>query len=193
MAFAIAVICTGNRFRSPLTAAYLRVSTAGLNVTVESFGTLDLPQAPALPEAVIAASRAGIDLTTHRTRSIQPNSLKDVALVIGFEQAHVMAAVVKGDASRSRCFTLPELVDLLAETEHLNLHRIAEDPLIGAKAAVARAHEVRSALAASRSPVEIPDPLGQSSPAQQATAKYLQSQSNRLVRTLFPDEARMQS
>lgn len=193
MAFAIAVICTGNRFRSPLTAAYLRARTAGLSVTVESFGTLDLPRAPALPEAVMAASRAGIDLTSHRTRSIQLNSLKDVALVIGFEQAHVTAAVVKGNASRGRCFTLPELVDLLADSGHLNVHRTAEDSLIGAKAAVARAHEFRSALATSHSPVEIPDPLGRSSPAQQATAKYLQSQSNRLAQALFPNETRVQS
>jgi len=191
MAFAIAVVCTGNRFRSPLTAAYLRVPTAGLNVTVESFGTLDVAQASALPEAVMAASRAGIDLTPHRARLIQPNSLKDVDLVIGFEHAHITAAVTKGNASRSRCFTLPELVDLLADTELLNVHRTAEDPLIGAKSAVARAHEVRSALAASYRPLEIPDPLGRSIPAQQATAKYLQSLSNRLAQALFPD--RMQS
>jgi len=78
--------------------------------------------------------------------------LREVDLVIGFEPAHVAAAVVDGGASVARAFTLVELVELLREVR----------PDMGAPSRFALA--IERAAAARRSNVlsaaSIADPLG---------------------------------
>ena len=50
--FDVVVICSGNRFRSPIAEAILRREIEGLPVRVRSFGTMDLPSGHALSEAI---------------------------------------------------------------------------------------------------------------------------------------------
>lgn len=106
----IVFVCTGNRARSALAAALLQRQTEGLPVLVESCGTLDLGAVPALPEALRAGARLGLDLSAHRATALASGSLADADLVLGFEPSHVAAAVVDGGARRERAFTLPELL-----------------------------------------------------------------------------------
>src|SRR4051812_47299631 len=110
--FRIAVICTGNRFRSPLTAALLKRRLEGIPSSVGSAGTLGLDR-PALREAVELARERGLDLSAHRTRFLPPRSLGRADIVLGFEPAHLEAAQEAGGAPPDRTFTLPELVGLL--------------------------------------------------------------------------------
>ena len=115
--FSIVFICTGNRFRSPLAEAFVRRLTVGLPVSSESRGTLELGVGPALPEAEDIALAYGVDLSSHRTRHISDSSLHDVDLVLGFEEAHVLQAVVDAEARRDRAFTVREFDRLLLAPE----------------------------------------------------------------------------
>jgi protein-tyrosine-phosphatase len=111
--FSIAFVCTGNRFRSPLAEAFVHRLTVGLPVTVGSYGTLPLENAPPLREAVEIAVWCGISLSDHRTRYLNNASLEDVDLLLGFEPAHIRQAVVDAEAPRERSFTVRDFVPLL--------------------------------------------------------------------------------
>jgi protein-tyrosine-phosphatase len=177
--FSIAFVCTGNRFRSPLAAAAFAVASGDVPVTVDSFGTLDLMGLPPLPEAVASASRFQVDLARHRSRPLAGETLAAVDLVIGFERAHVVAAVVDAAATRERTFTLPEAVTILKRI------RTEDDPN-----SVSRAQAAVKAAGALRQqgpwdPPEIPDPLGASPRRQQAIGHRVNQLTEDLVRLLF--------
>jgi protein-tyrosine phosphatase len=109
----VAFICTANRARSPFAAALLRRDVGELPVVVESFGVLEQDGAPALPGAVKAAAEFGIDLSGHRAEVLRAGSLAGAQLVVGFEPAHVAAAVGTAGASAERAFLLTELAQVL--------------------------------------------------------------------------------
>lgn len=157
--FRVVFVCTGNRFRSPLAAALLRHAAGDALVEVSSVGTLELDRVGSLPEAAEAAMRFGVDLSGHRTRSLATTSLRDADLVVGFERAHVVAAVVDGGAARDRTFTLPELTELLGRI----LAPSSDEPVARAREAVRRAacarpEDDRNLMSVS----ELADPLGRS-------------------------------
>jgi protein-tyrosine-phosphatase len=178
--FEIIVICTGNRFRSPLVAAYLREATKGLPVRVGSAGTLDLGALPALEGAVSAARELELDLSGHASRFVGSVPLAAADLVLGFERMHVTTAVVDGGAHRDRVFTLPELVSLLEQFEPPP----ANDPIERARDAIAEANRARGRHRGLLLP-EIDDPIGTTARAQRRTALELIDLSGRLVAELF--------
>jgi protein-tyrosine phosphatase len=180
--FRIVVVCTGNRFRSPLAEHVIRRAARALPVDVGSVGVLDLGAAAALPEALAAARELGLDLSGHRTCLLTPEALDGADLVLGFERAHVARAVVAGKAPLERTFTLPELVELLeaapapaAETE---------DPVARARAAVAAVASTRPDPRRTRIP-ELGDPLGKPAAVFRRTADAVSELSERLVERLF--------
>ena len=182
--FELVFVCTGNRFRSPLAAALVERAVAGLPVRVSSLGTLDLGSVPPLRSATKQAAKIGLDLSSHRARALAGTDLSGLDLVIGFEAAHVGAAVLDGQAARERTFMLTELVDLL---EVVPPPETAE-PLARARAAV------RDAAAARREGVqvervEIPDPLGGSARIARAVAGDLVRLTAELTGALFDREA----
>lgn len=178
--FEIVVICSGNRFRSPLVAAYLREATRGLPVVVGSAGTLDLGGLPALEGAAAAARELGLALDDHVSRFVGNVKLDGADLVLGFERMHVTTAVVDGGAQRERTFTLPELVALLEQWEPPQ----ATGALQRARLAVAQADRARGRDSMLRVP-EIADPIGTSAKAQRRTALELRDLAGRLVTELF--------
>jgi protein-tyrosine phosphatase len=174
---AVAFVCTGNRFRSPLAAHLLARETDEESVRIASLGTLDLGPLPALPEAVEMADELGVDLSDHRARSIDKADLGSADLVIGFERAHIAAAVVDGGADAARTFTLPQLVGLLGAIPSRPLGtEVAER----ARVRIRQANEARPPDWRTQPVAEIPDPLGAPRAVQRETAEEL----NALVRTL---------
>jgi protein-tyrosine phosphatase len=174
--FTVVFVCTGNRFRSPLAAALLRKAAPEDAIEVHSYGTLDVGPAPALRGAVEAGTRFGLSLDSHRAQAIMPGSLADADLVVGFERAHLVTAVMEGSAARERAFTLPEIVELLERT------RVPEAP---ARDAIARAAALRSNPLLGIVP-ELQDPLGKSASVQRAIAEQIEQLTRRLARLLFP-------
>jgi low molecular weight protein-tyrosine phosphatase len=178
--FSIVFVCTGNRFRSVLAEAFVHRLTLGLPVTTESYGTLELKAAPALPEAVQLARAYGLDVSRHATRCVQGASLDGADLVIGFDSGHVREAVVKAHAQRSRSFTLRELVRLL---DGLTIPE-SETVVKRARRAVELAAAAR-ADAPSRLPDDMADPLGSPWKAYTETAAEIRDLSLGLVEALF--------
>ena len=111
--FAVVLLCTGNRFRSPIAEGLIRSYTAGIPVDVSSLGLAELGPVPPLPEALEEAERFGLDISGHRAKPLRGQDLRRADLVLGFERIHVATAVVEANARRELAFTLPELVGLL--------------------------------------------------------------------------------
>ena len=185
--FRLAFICTGNRFRSPLAAAVAADATAGLPVTVESAGLLELRGAGALDEAIAAGALLGLDLGAHRCRRLRPGSLAAADLVVGFERKHVNAAISDGGANVARAFTLPEAVSLLDRVER----QAHSEPVAGARELVRAAQELRGGEKGQPHPVEIPDPLGQANALQRRIADSVADLTRRLVAALFGTTGRV--
>jgi protein-tyrosine phosphatase len=173
-AFELVVVCTANRFRSPIAAALLRRLTADLPVDVSSFGTLDLEPGPVLAEALELAPGLGIALDDHRSRCVRGTSLGSADLVLGFERIHVAVAVVDAGAPRERAFLLPELVALLDRLPPTGDPGLVER----ARARVRMAHERR----AGDRPQELTDPAGGPKRGYATSAREI----DRLCRELVP-------
>jgi protein-tyrosine phosphatase len=107
----ILLVCTANQCRSPLAAATLRKRLADRDpsVVVESVG-LGGDGFPATPPTIDAAAVLGLDLSTHRSRRLDPGLIDRADLVVGMERRHVREVVVLDQRSLARAFTLKELV-----------------------------------------------------------------------------------
>jgi protein-tyrosine-phosphatase len=179
--FAIAFICTGNRFRSALAEAFLRRLTLGLPVSAGSYGTLEVRGAPVLPEAAELARASGVDVTGHTSRCLQGTSLAELDLVLGFDEAHVRAAVVEARARRERSFTARHFGRLLAV--------LAQPPdgdaVGGARSLVQQAEELRRADMPPTAGDDMPDPLGKPWKMQFDTAAEIRELSLLLAERLF--------
>ena len=179
--FSIAFVCTGNRFRSPLAEAFVHRLTLELPVSVASYGTLELENAPPLPEAAEIALSCGISLADHRTRSLNNASLEDVDLLLGFEPAHIRQAVVDGQAPRERSFTMRDFVPLLPTAE---LAAPDEEVVKRARSLVA---DAGARLAELQNPTmsAVPDPFGGPWKVYRQTASDIRDLSVTLAERLF--------
>jgi protein-tyrosine-phosphatase len=176
--FSLLFLCAGNRFRSPLAAAFLRRLTIGLPVTVASAGMLEVGDAPALPEALNLGAWGGVDLSGHRARRLAAEHLRGVDLVLGFEQIHIRQAVIDTGADRTGAFTLGELVGLLGELDRVGPDRFLPEI---ARERVRLADELRSDRLSTAD--DVPDPFGGSKKDYRDTAIRIQ----RLVLALGAD------
>ena len=177
--FHVVFICTGNRARSALGEASLRARSGRDAVRVESYGTLDIGSAPALPEAIAAAASLGLDLQGHRARSLERARLDDVDLVIGFESFHIAAAVVDAGARRERSFLLRELAELFKELPRIE----GASDRAHARAVVAHADELRAGSRGSA--LSLDDPYGGSKKVFEEVAATIDSLTAVVVRRLF--------
>ncbi len=185
--FSVAFVCTGNRARSPIAAELVRTLGAGLPVAVASYGTLEMGAVPALPQALAAAAKHGLDLSAHVTRPLSTVDLRGVDLVLGFERFHVSMSVVEAGARRDCAFTLPELTMWLREVPGAE-PRGGVDPVEHARHVVALSAATR-ARALNRVLVpEIRDPFGGRRSAYERVADEIVELGQELVERLFPAE-----
>jgi protein-tyrosine phosphatase len=114
----ILVVCTGNICRSPIAEGLLRGALeerfGDAAPTVSSAGTWGMEGASATPEAVMAASERGADITAHRARRLSEVPVADADLVVAMTGEH-RDALADDETLRARAFTLKELVRLLEE------------------------------------------------------------------------------
>jgi protein-tyrosine-phosphatase len=178
--YEVAFVCTGNRIRSPLAAAFLKGALPGQPLAITSVGIGDSHPHPAEPEAIEAAAELGADLTTHRSKAISETDLSGADLVVGFERRHLAKALERG-ARPERTFSIVELVDLLEKIETPE----DSDPAGRAREAVARAHDRRRLSDSVPPKVEIVDPMGSSASAYRNTAVRLRDLARRLATGLF--------
>jgi protein-tyrosine phosphatase len=181
--FEILFICTGNQCRSALAEVITRTLTGGVPVGVSSAGTDIGHPAPSPKKTLKAASMLGYDLGEHRSRPLNEEELDSADLVIGFEIAHVAAAVIERKTERAKTWLLPQLVG--------TLERVAAGPPADPEdlAGVARSRlAAADALRSSASPMlgdQIADPIGRSSRVHQATARTIDDLCKRMVPLLL--------
>lgn len=86
----ILFVCTGNTCRSPLAEVAAREFLDRLHVPVQvsSAGTAGVPGAGASMHAQQVAAEAGLDLSAHRVRLLQPEMLERASLVLVMGEAH---------------------------------------------------------------------------------------------------------
>ncbi len=178
--FKIVFICTGNRARSCLAEAHVRRLADGLPVEVSSAGVLDLGPVPALAEAIEVGQAGGVDLSSHRARTLREAELQGADLVIGFERNHVAEAVVEGNADPAKTFSLKELTRLLDGIPRSN----SGSPVEEARKVVAKAAKHRAA-AGFVPDEEIADPLGAPRSYFNDLGDTITQLSTRLVEGLF--------
>lgn len=153
--FRITVLCTGNRFRSPIAAAVIETLTEGMPVGVRSLGTKHVGTVGAMPEAIEAGAHLGIDVTGHIARLATPSDVAHADLVLGFELSHLARARQLG-APTAHVFTLPGLANVV---ERLSFDRIEGEGFAErARRIVALAHRNRHVPGESLR--EIRDPAG---------------------------------
>lgn len=180
--FSITLICSGNRFRSPLARAFVERLTLGLPLALDTAGTLEIVGAPALPEARRIGVLCGLDLSQHRSRPLSHLRLDGVDLVLGFEEHHVRRAIIDAGAVRARSFMLREFVDLAEKiTLPEGLGHVAR-----ARSAVEAADELRrTGDGIARDGAEVADPFGRSLKVYRDTAADIRELALALVDRLF--------
>jgi len=86
-----------------------RLGTAGVDAVVQSAGDLHAG-VPAASGAVRAMRARGLDLSSHRSRSLTGDLLDRADVVIAMARRHVRSAVSLRPGAWPRAFTLKELV-----------------------------------------------------------------------------------
>ncbi|MDQ3987482.1 MAG: DUF4388 domain-containing protein [Actinomycetota bacterium] len=182
--FEIALVCTGNRVRSPMAEAFLRALLKGEPVELLSVGVESYGSQPPIPAAVAAAAELGGDLSQHRARGLAEVDLSSADLVVGFERAHVAYAIEGAGARADRSFTLIEVLEYLdgiAEADE-------GDEIERARSLIAMAHEARTRRGLSSRDLDLRDPLGGPPEGYRETGVRIRSMCERLARHLFPND-----
>jgi protein-tyrosine phosphatase len=179
--FELVFICTGNRFRSALAESAVRASAGGLPVALRSFATMTLDALPVLEEAQAFARRFGLDVSEHRSRSLEGQNLGAADLVIGFELIHAATAVLRAGAARDRTFLLGELVDYLDTLEPPE----EPDVVMRARGIVEAAAALRAQQPDVMAVPEIEDPYGKSAATYEQVASDVLKLTNRVSEILL--------
>jgi protein-tyrosine-phosphatase len=103
-------VCQGNLCRSPFAASVLRtrLAAAGLTIPVESAGLM-AGRRVAPPDAVRAAAERGIDLSPHRSRSLDRGLVDAADLIVVMNPGHRRAVTLRD--------TVPKTVLVLGDVD----------------------------------------------------------------------------
>ena len=108
-------VCTGNQYRSPIAAAAFRQQVArdgrGAQWAVSSAGTWTSSGQRAPRPAVEAAQACGLDISSHVTRILDAQMLKDADLILVMEQGHKESIQAEFPFTRSKVYLLSQALE----------------------------------------------------------------------------------
>lgn len=98
------MVCTGNICRSPMAEALLasRLSSRGVNASVESAGIAAAEGEPPEPFAQALMRERGLDVSGHRARQVTGELLAEFELVLVMEESQKRAVERAHPAARGR-------------------------------------------------------------------------------------------
>ena len=179
----VLVVCTGNTCRSPMAAPLLggRLAERGMDASVHSAGFFRAGERATSDGVAVMAAR-GFDTSTHRSRLVSADLIKEADLVIGMAREHVRKVVAIAPDSWSRTFTLKELV---RSGEQAGPRR--PDETFGDY--LTRLHWGRRPedMLSTSSQDDVADPIGGRRRAYDVTAASLDDLTARLARLLVPE------
>jgi protein-tyrosine phosphatase len=152
----VLILCTANRCRSVMAAAFLarRLGSARWPAAVGSAGIAAAGQEPP-PGVVSVLAGYGLDVTGHRAAQVTADGLRGAQLVVGMAREHLRHAVVTVPGCWPRTFTLKELVRRGAERRA----RAPGEPLAGWLATLHEGRD-RGALLGDDLLDDVADPIG---------------------------------
>ncbi len=110
----ILFVCTGNVCRSPMAAALFNGQATragdGERVEASSAGTWALDAEPASSHAQVVMQRRGLDLSTHRGRTITAELLEEADLILTMTRNHQDSIGAEFPGTRSKLHLMSELV-----------------------------------------------------------------------------------
>lgn len=112
--WSVLFICSANQCRSPLAAAFLaaQVTQRGQSADweIQSAGTWAAPELPASREARAVAGQNLLDLSHHRSRTVDRRLLQSANVILVMTRNHREAIEVEFPEVRSRVYLLSQLV-----------------------------------------------------------------------------------
>ena len=111
--FSVLFVCTANRIRSVMAEAFLREQVREQNVMahwrIGSAGTWASAGMPPMPKAVDAMAELGIDISGHRSCSVDDAQIGSYALILVMERGHREALSVEFPEFADRVHLLSEM------------------------------------------------------------------------------------
>jgi len=151
-------VCSANQCRSPLAEVIARDQLARLHIpaVVRSAGTFVREAAPAVPGAVAAAAKRGLDLREHVSQRVTDEVVAGSHLVLTMERRHVIDVVTDHGGHINRTFTLPEMVGYAEYAGSPRPDEYLQDWID--RITVFR--DPSQLLGGPEAPPEVPDPIG---------------------------------
>jgi len=136
-------VCTANRFRSPLAAAFfqqkLGSSVRASPWSVDSAGTWTSTGLQVLPEALSIARKQGLDLSGHRSKLVSEALLSTQDLILVMESGHREAlqnefplisdrVYLLSQVTEGRFYDIPDPLDLVEAMMEVgkNIHELVQ-------------------------------------------------------------------
>jgi protein-tyrosine phosphatase len=160
-----------------------RLQDLGVDAQVASAGILSAGQ-PAHDYGVEALNALGIDMASHRSRTVSPELLLGADLILAMASEHVVRAAGTVNQVWPRTFTLKELV---RRGERIGA-RAEGEPLADWLARAAEGRTVRDHMGSS-SDLDVADPIGLPAPVYERLATELDDLLRRLVELVWGQEA----
>ena len=113
--FRLLLMCTANQCRSPMAEQFAvqHLQERHVDAEVLSCGVLE-GGVPASRGSVKALARRGIDLSAHRSRRVNAETLQQADLILTMERRHLRSVAELQFDALDRAFTLRELAHLAA-------------------------------------------------------------------------------
>ena len=111
---AVLFVCTGNLYRSPISAALLNAMLEQMQADpsvwrVESAGTWAQAHQPAPSEVLQVLAKRGLDLRSHRSRMVSEEILAEFDLILTMESGQKEALCIEFPQIAKRVFMLSEM------------------------------------------------------------------------------------
>ncbi|HVF12894.1 MAG TPA: hypothetical protein VNA87_07400 [Actinomycetota bacterium] len=180
----IVFVCTGNICRSPMAHAFCSqiIGQRDLEVEVASAGVLEAGSRPTR-EGIEAMSEHGLDISPHRSSTIEEGLVPPPDLVIAMARDHSRRIADLWPELWPRTFTLKEFVRLAAQTGP----RWAEEDVEAYLARVGSHRRISQLASMVSREDDVEDPIGRGLSTYRNCAREIKELVNALVELLWPE------